>query len=232
MTNSEDIKKSVLEKITRGEVHMRPRIYFIIKIISVIVVAALALFASALVVSFAFFSIHESGELFLLGFGARGLTTFLSLFPWGALIVAILLIVLLEWLLKHFRFTYRVPLLNMIFSGLFLVILIGLLITVTPFHAMLLDKADKGELPIVGELYESIHMPHEDQGEFRGVVMSMSSSTLTITHNDNDADADDGTRTVVVPANFDTSQVKVGDRVYVAGDMASGTVSAYGVQRF
>ena len=102
----------------------------------------------------------------------------------------------------------------------------------TPFHTILLDKADKNELPIFGEMYENIRMPHEDRGEFRGVVVAIATSTLTITHNDLDRDVDDGTRIITVPQGFDASPFHIGDRVYVAGNIVSDTITAYGLEKF
>src|ERR1035437_124356 len=230
--SSEDIKNIVLKKIRQGNIHMRPRIYFIIQIILVIAVALVALIASTFVISFTFFSIHESGELFLLGFGIRGLFTFLSLFPRFTLLVTIILIFILEWLLRHFKFNYRVPILNMFLITLLTTLIIGLLVVATPIHTSLLDKADKGELPIIGELYENIHIPHENNGEFRGVIISIATSTITITHNDRDSDTDDGVRTVLVPQGFDVSRLHMGDRIYVAGSIASSTITAYGLSKF
>jgi hypothetical protein len=235
-TPSENIKNTVLEKIRHGDVVMRPKAYFVMQVILVVTVAILALIASSFVASFAFFSVRESGELFLLGFGVRGVLTFISLFPWCTLIIAGVLVFLFEWLLRHFKFTYHQPILALFFAFLALVFIGGIFITLTPFHTDLLNLADKGELPVVGELYEHIHMPHEDKGEFRGVITAIGTSTVTITHNDNDADIDDGTRIVTVPPSFDIHSLRLGDRLYVAGALgtstASSTIIAYGLQVF
>lgn len=230
--SAEDIKNFVLKKIHLGEIHKQPRVYFVAQITLVIVVVVLTLVVSVFAVSFALFSIHESGELFLLGFGIRGFLTFLSLFPWLTLVIAALLVFLLEWLLRHFKFSYRRPILYVFFTAICLIFVGGLLIFMTPLHTILLDKADKNELPIFGEMYENIRMPHEDRGEFRGVVVSIATSTLTITHNDRDRDVDDGTRIITVPQGFDASQFHIGDRVYVAGNIASDTITAYGLEKF
>ena len=236
-TSSENMKKTVLEKIRHGDVVMRPKVYFGLQVIAVVTVAILALIASAFVVSFAFFSIRQSGELFLLGFGLRGMVTFLQLFPWFTLVIAIALMFLFKWLVRHFKFSYHQPILNIFFGFLVLISVGGLLISLTPFHIDLLGFADKGELPIVGELYETIHVPHEDRGEFRGIITAIGTSTITITCNDTDADVDDGTRTVTIPPGFDIHSLHLGDRVYVAGEPSiptstSTSVSAYGLRSF
>jgi hypothetical protein len=124
------------------------------------------------------------------------------------------------------------PLLYAFFATIGLAVLIGWGITATPLHPLLLKKADHGQLPIFGGEYENIRKPREETGEFRGVIISISTSSMTISHNDNDTDTDDGVRTVAIPADFDVSILHVGDRVYVAGDMASGTIRAYGLNSF
>jgi hypothetical protein len=230
--SSEEIKNTVLEKIRRGDVQMRPRIYFVAQITLVATTAVLAFVASALVISFAFFSLEESGELFLLGFGLRGLVTFLFIFPWIELVIAIALIFLLEWLLRHFKWNYRLPILKTFFATLLVIFVFGLLISITPLHNNLLTIADRGDLPVVGELYENINTLHEDRGEYRGAIVSISGSEIIITHNDYDYDTDDGTWKIDVPANFDVNTLQIGDRVYVLGNPADGVVLAIGLKKF
>ena len=52
---------------------MRPRIYFLARVALLVLLAIGALALAMFILSFAFFSIHESGEQFLLGFGQHGL---------------------------------------------------------------------------------------------------------------------------------------------------------------
>src|ERR1035437_3118258 len=89
MNQNKDIKSQVLEKIQTGKTNMRPHFYFVLKVVTVVVVAFLTLLASSLLVSFIIFSLITSGKLFLLGFGARGFLMFFLLFPWLLLIIVI-----------------------------------------------------------------------------------------------------------------------------------------------
>lgn len=224
----QEIKDKVLERIKSGKAHMHPRAYFVAQIIVTAGVAVLALALSAFVLSFIIFSIHESGEQFLLGFGGRGVATFLMLFPWFSLIIDLAILFLLEWLLQGFKFGYRVSLLSVFFGVFILSALLAVVVDLTPIHQMLLDSADKGDLPVVGGLYESIRDSHDSQGVFRGTITSLQGSEITITHNDGDHDADDGIRTVVLPQN--APPLQVGDRVYVYGSGSGGQIQAYGVE--
>lgn len=209
------IQEAVLEKIRSGAIHKRPRAYFILRLVAVVLVALLLLATVALVVSFIVFSVHESDEQFLLGFGTQGILVFLKLFPWIYAIFAVALALLLEWLLQGFKFGYRMPLLN-----IFLVIVVssvasGILLSVTPLHTMLLRNADRDTLPIIGSLYEHIYDSHESQGVFRGTIASTSRNSFLMNCNDADRDRDDGIFTVDLPT--DSAVPQVGNRVLVFG---------------
>lgn len=228
-TLQQKIQKGVLEKVRAHRVRVRSRAYFIIRATAVVFVSLLVLAFSSLVLSFIAFSVHESGEQFLLGFGAQGVAVFLGLFPWLPLCIDLLLIVLLEWLLQGFRWGYRFSLATLFAVAFACSVVLALVINATPLHSALLDRADRGELPVVGNLYESIRNSHEPQGIFRGVVASTSDGEILIAHDDGDHDADDGERTVMLPPG--TPPPHVGQRVYVFGNSAGQQqVQAYGVE--
>ena len=229
-----DIQRTVLDKIRKREVVMRPKVYFVLKIIFVAAISVVAFLLSIYVASFIFFSLHESGEQFLLGFGFRGILIFISLFPWWALIVVILLIFAVEYFIHRFRFVYRVSLSKVFAAALLLAIVLGVVLDFSPLHTVMLELSDKGQLPIFGGAYESIRAPHRDQGVFRGIVDSISpkENTFVISHDDFDNDQDDGVYTVIAPQGFSTNSLKIGDRVYVAGIFSQNTINAYGIEPF
>jgi hypothetical protein len=170
------LRDSILDRIHAGEVRMHPRAYFTLRAAGAVFVSILALIASVLLVSFVFFSIEVSGKSALLGHGGSGISTFISLFPWGLLFITFLLIALADWSLRNFGFAYRTSML-VLFASVFVVSAIaGLILAQTPFHANLLERADHNELPIIGEWYEGIHddsdtvdifIRNEDVGESR-----------------------------------------------------------------
>lgn len=230
MSNNLDIKNTVLEKIRKGEVSMRPRAVFTARVIATAALALLTLLVSVFVLSFVIFSVHESGEQFLLGFGTRGIAVFASLFPWIPLLVAVVLLFALEALLRTFSFGYRVPLLR-IFLWIILAAAAGtLLVGFTSVHSYLLDRANHDELPVLGPLYEQVHDAHAKHGFYRGTVAAFTADGFIIIHNDIDNDADEGQWTIVPPPSFATSTLSVGERVYVAGRFTNGVVHAYGIQ--
>jgi len=220
----------VLERLRRGDLRMRSRTYFIGRVVLAGALSLFVLLISAYVLSFIAFSIHESGEKFLLGFGVRGVETFFALFPWLATLVDVALIFILEWLLQSFKFGYRISLL--LLFGVIVVTsgLVASAIALTPLHMSLLGMADRNDLPVVGEMYEGVRGSHEGQGVFRGTITSIQGNEITITHNDGDHDADDGTRQIIVPAGYSTSTLSIGGRVYVFGAATGTIIQAYGIE--
>lgn len=230
MQNEPDIKTKVLEKIRMGDVHMLPKAYFMAQIILVALLSFVALALAVFVMSFAIFGFYESGAQFLLGFGQRGVLTFFILFPWKTFIIDIFLFMAIEWLLRYFKFGYRIPVLRAFFGVVVIAFVGSIFLNFTPFHRALLDRADRGRLPFLQEWYETVRESHAKQGVFRGTITSISGNTFIITHNDSDLDADDGTWTVVAPPGFDITKIHIGDKAYVAGNTVDGTIRAYGVQ--
>jgi TM2 domain-containing membrane protein YozV len=225
-TLQQKIRENVLERLQRGSAPMRSRAYFIARAALASAISILVLALSAYVLSFIAFSIHESGEQFLLGFGVRGIQTFFSLFPWLTAFLDIVLILALEWLLQSFKFGYRFSLLVLFGAVALASALVASAIALTPLHGALLGLADKNDLPLIGDMYEGVRDSHQDQGIFRGTVAAVHGNEITITHDDGDHDADDGTRTVVLPAG--SPNFTLGDRAYVLGAASGTQVEAYG----
>ncbi|MDR3547612.1 MAG: hypothetical protein P4M11_04960 [Candidatus Pacebacteria bacterium] len=228
---TDSIQQAVLDKVRAGKVRRRPRLYFVARLIAIAVVSVLLLIMSALVISFVIFSIHESGEQFLLGFGLRGIEVFLVLFPWLYAVITLGLIFLLERLLKGFKFGYRIPVINVFLGAIGISIGLGILISLTPLHSALLGAADKDDLPVLGDAYEHIFTPHDDQGLCRGQVISVGTDSFVIQHNDRDHDPDDGTFNIVIPSGSQLSLPHVGDNVIVFGHPAmNGSIEAQNIQ--
>jgi hypothetical protein len=238
---NKDIKSSVLEQIQTGKINMRPHFHFVLGVVSLIIVAVLTLLISSLLISFIIFSLVASGKLFLFGFGMRGFLMFFLLFPWFLLIFEIILIALLEWLIKKFKFGYRSSLSRLVFVILLASIAIGVIIVITPFHSSIQQRAEQRNLPIpfVGDFYRGIRRPPPGQEIFRGIVTDVGTSSFILNQkgNDGDNDANDlqnqkyvitlplGVPKIIIPT--------VGDTVFVAGKlMPDNTVQAYGFQKF
>jgi hypothetical protein len=233
-TNSEHDKlcEDVLKKIRTGEVHMKSRAFFTFKIITFVLTTIALLATSALLVSYIIFSIQASGQLFLVGFGGRGFMLFFLSFPWGLLIVDIILWICLEWLIRDFKICYQYPLSYVFLALLVASTLLGLIINTTSIHKSLMRRAEERRLPLVGSFYDHLRRPPHENGEYRGVVMSVGTSTFII--HDEYHDGRDATWTIDVPQEIKTNMfIKVGDTVFIAGTSESSTtIRAFGIRKF
>jgi len=230
--HQESAKDAVLAQIREKKVSMRPKVYFTLKAALILIVAGIILLVSVGIVNFIAFSLRLNGHESLLAFGPRGVLAFLAIFPWPLVVIDALLVVLLEELLRRFRFTYRSPMLYLILAILAVALSVGITLDrATPLNDDLLQSADHDHLPPPLEaLYEGARAPApHDHGIFRGTVIDIATSTFTMKHDDHDADADDGTYVVMPPSGIPPSDFQIGERLYVAGDTDQNIVHAYGV---
>ena len=227
------LRTAVLERIARGDVRMHSRLYFALQLAIVILLGMLILGISVFLANFISFSMRIAGHDALLGFGARGVKTFLAIFPWGWLTADIILIALGSFLIRRFPFGYRRPVLFV--AGGLLILALGFGVALdraTPLNEHLLRGADDDRLvPPFNTLYQGVHTPPpHDRGIFHGIVHSVGTSTFTISHDDFDHDNDDGLFLVLPPDGFSLANVSVGERVYIAGTPTPYGIEAYGIE--
>lgn len=233
--NEKNIKKEVLEKIESGKISMKPRFFFVFKLVSLMVVSIFVFLISSFLVGFIGFSLIASGKLFLLGFGLRGLLIFFLIFPWTLLMVEIVLILLMEWLIKQFKFGYRSSLSMLVLMIIVVSIGISVIINSTPVHEFLLKRAERRDLPtFFGDYYGNIRKPAPGQDIFRGVVSDVGTSSFVLNQAE---DISKGIYNqkyfVVLPSNFSEQVPEFGDTVFVAGRLfPENMIEAFGLQIF
>ena len=228
----QDIKKNVLEKITKEEVKMTPRFHFVLKLVGLFALLILTLVVSSLLVSYILFTLKVSGHLFLLGLGMKGLQAFLLLFPWIYLIVDCILLVILDWLLKRFSFVYHSPVVYLTLATLAVILVFGFIINYTSFHGNLQKNAHNNQLPVFRNFYQNLTDEHREQGVFIGTVLDINANSFIVLSDDFYNDLDDGEETIILPVGSDASkEVYIGELVFVAGDRISDNlIQAYGVR--
>lgn len=224
------IHDNVLEKIRQNEVKMRPRLYFTLKFIALIVVALLISIVSVFIFSFMLFSIRATSEAMLLGFGSRGWYLFFLMFPWPLLFIDVVLIAVLEWLLRQFRFGYKKSVVYLLLGLIVAIVSLGYLLDRgAHLHEGLLDRADHHNLPFMEGMYEKVRrpLPH-GSGVCRCVVISINGNTLAVVD-----DHPLGTTTifkVILPTVHATTSLKIGDRIFVVGQVVNGELHAMGIK--
>lgn len=162
--NSNSIKNEILKAIEKGKVKMKPRWHFVLRAALLVVGAILLSLAILYLISFIFFVLHQTGIWFAPRLGFRGLGIFFMSLPWLLILVAMIFIIMLELIFKQNTFTYKKPLLYSTIGLVIFVLLGGLLISKTPFHRGLFDRARDNRLPFGGAIYREfgINRPPEN----------------------------------------------------------------------
>lgn len=231
--NPNKIESEVLKKIQEGEVKMTSRKYFALKTGITVLVGVAIFTVSTMLVSFLIFSLSNRGDLFLLSFGTKGIYKFILVFPWYLLSLAALLLVGFDYLLRRFKFGYHSPIIYLFMGTLVFVTVFSFVINFTSFHNMLEKFADRNNLPFVKNMYGDIRRSHRDMGVFRGTVSFIGEDYILVKPSYFDLDAEDEEIVVHAPKGVDlASFIEVGEEVYIAGDIATGTeIISYGMHR-
>lgn len=161
------LKEKLLHKIDSHELRMKPKRYFVMRLVALAIVAGLVLAVTVFLFNFIFFSMRVSGHAQLFRYGGAGFFVFLKLFPWLLFATDILLVILLEKLLRRFRFAYRQPVLYLFLALFAFGIAAGLFLDrISDVNERLLNHADRDELPgLINNLYRGARrLP---PGEFR-----------------------------------------------------------------
>lgn len=221
------IKEAVLKRIEKSNVRMRSHMYFVGR--AVLIAFSITIITAAVVylVSFIFFALNNSGAWLLPSFGWRGLGSFLTSFPWLLGTAVLVFIVVLELFVKRFSFAYRNPLMYSILIITILVFIGGFVVSKTPFHRGLYQRAFEGNAPITSPLYRHYGMMRF-RNAYIGTVKDIQDIALRI-------EMDNGsTITFELLPNTHFHQkgsINIGDTVMVMGSRNGNTLKAFGVHK-
>jgi len=228
------MQEKILENIRGEKIHMRPKFYFTLVFIALVLVSIFVFFITAFIFSYIVFSMRASSDLFLLGFGFRGFILFLLFFPWIYVLLDIILIGLLEWLVRRFSFGYKHSVI-FVLVGILVILLSGSLLveqfdTHKRLHSGIERVAREQNIPVIGGMYTQVRrQPSHDRGLCRCIITGIDGSTLTLV----DDDPIMGTTTMIkifLPDNYSTSTLEVGDSVFVVGEVRDGQIHAFGIR--
>jgi hypothetical protein len=85
--------------------------------------------------------------------GWRGWFDFFIYLPWLLILLIIIFIIILEFLAKHYSFSYLYPLSYSVMAIISVVIFGGYLLALTPLHSRLSQYANDDHLPLAGGFY-------------------------------------------------------------------------------
>ena len=220
---SEEKIEDILEKIKKNELPIKSKTYFRLKYLILLCLLAAIFITSLFLLTFIIFSLSAAGQLALITFGTPGLKLFLILFPWKLLALDIILVFLLGWLLRTFRFGYRTPVVYLLLTILTVIIGTSLIIDrIRPFHHNLLHQADLKQLPLLEEMYENVRRPPPIiHGIYRGEITAISGKILSI-EIDNAKGFGSTTPLKILLSSGVPEDVRVGNKIFIYGNIING----------
>lgn len=229
----DNLTQEVIAKIKGGQIKPRSRVYFIFRN-GLFVASAVWIFLSvSLLVSFIIFVLRARGALFLLEFGWPGIKILLLSFPWLLVVLALLFIVALELLIKHFGFAYRRPLIYSIFGVTVAVLSGGALVAATPLHSSAFKSAIESTLPVAGGLYRSYGRAPLPPNVFSGRVVEPDGGQEiqieTIGGERLRVQISTSTGCRIINKN---GLIEKNDPVMIMGEMRGAKIRAFGVRKF
>lgn len=221
------LKNKILERIDSGNVRMRPRWHFVLRLS--ITIALIFAFGALAVFLFSFllFILPASGAWFLHDFGAPGWIHFFRLFPYLPAVILAASIILVGLILERFSFAYHRPMIYLGLGILAVVVAGSLLISKTPMHRAFYQQARKSPLPVVGDFYRGYGRMRSDN-VYLGTVNNIASSTFQI-------ETEKG-EPLVIMMDARTNcpfgcNLELDDTVMIMGRRSDGAVNAFGVRK-
>ncbi|MDB5189987.1 MAG: hypothetical protein JWN49_313 [Parcubacteria group bacterium] len=221
------VQERIMAKIQDHELTMHSRLFFVVRVVATALLAFMVLLISIFLVNFLFFTLRVNGHEPLLALGSRGAWLFVQLFPWWLLVLDIVCIVVLENVLRTFKFGYRSPVLYLFLVLVVVASAIGIgLDRGTDVNDRILRHADRGDLPgPLNSLYQEARRAPPQGGAYRGIVHHVMDHSFTLV----DPDRIESEFLVELPENHPTPPLSEGEAVFVLGDEKDGVIHAVDV---
>lgn len=153
MENSK-LSQEVLNKIKKDDIKMKSEMHFALRAILWVAATVSVLLLGLFVVSFIFFVYRANALDAFHVLGASGIGPILKALPWILIITALVIVVVLEMLGKHFAFVYKKPLVYSMLVVLIILVFGGMAIGRTQLHEKAFELALEHRLPVAGRLYD------------------------------------------------------------------------------
>ena len=224
-------KKSITDQIIaaagKGELKMRPKWHFILRAVLWISGIAVVTLALLYLASLVVFIAHKTGIWVAPVFGWHGIAIFLISLPWLLVLAVLFFIVVLEILVRHYAFAYRLPLFYSALGVLLVVVTGGLIVAGTPLHDVLSNcpPGGGGPPPCGIGLYRDLG-PRRFDNIHRGMIEAIMAPNFILINRQQEKLLIVVTRKTRLPFGEDFN---VGDTVVVIGDRHGDQVEAFGV---
>ncbi len=229
-TQQLNIKDQILKKIESGEIHMKSKTYFVFRLGLLAVLICLIFAVSIFLLSLVLFNININGNLFLLGFGAKGFYNFFLALPWLLLIINVSLILFLDQLLKSFKFGYKSPIMYLFIGTFIFITILSTLVNLTSFHGKIAKRAHDNKLPLGNSFYGGM-APRPYSGTFKGTILFIEENTFDMSYVPHRGGSLQVAKVIAMPDVEVGKFLKTGDVVFVAGTLFDGKIKAYGIKK-
>jgi hypothetical protein len=181
----QDLSKSVMEKIQKEEVKMRPHLYFVLGSLLLGVGLAIAFLLAIFFANLFLFNVRAHAPFDYLYFGPPGWRPFIVNLPWLPLLVSLLAVVVGIWLIRRYDFSYKKGLLAIVAGVIVAVVSLGILLNFVGFNekasrfrgtAPLYHRSLVGRDWVVGEIASS--------GEEEMIVVTDGGREVTVCWNE------------------------------------------------
>lgn len=225
-----DIKKSIKagveDAIKTGKAKMRPRSYFVVRSILLIIGSGLLALTLVYLTSFVFFVMRVSGVWFVPAFGPSAVGVFFKSLPWVLIIIAIVFVIILEWLVKRYALAWRKPLLYSTFGIIGFVLVSGFIVAQTSLHRGAFEYAENDKLPLIGPLYRGYGKPHL-KDIHPGTILELTENGLIIETRDGERWNVEIVETTRLPFG---GEFVIGDAVIIHGEKDDDVITAFGIR--
>ncbi len=222
-----DMKDTVMQKISRGELTMRPRWYF--ALLSALATAALFLLALWLVYleSFIIFLVQGTGLAYVPSFGVHGVLVFLYSLPWLLVFLTVGFLGLTHWFLQRYAFCYTRPVMFSIIGLIGFSMLGAFLLARSELHYAAMERATDRGLPIFGVVYKEYGLVPQ-KAVHVGTIRATTSSGFILESRTGDV------YQILVQSHTRVPHevLQLGETVLILGTNQAGTIEARGVRGF
>ncbi len=223
-----DKLNEILERIKTDDIKIKPKILFKLKLLALVLVIFATTIVSFFLSSLIIFTIRATGQASIIDFGPTGPEVFLRLFPWTLFAAEIGLIFALEWLLRSFRFAYKIPVLYLFVGVIIFMTVVGVIADRFRVHDNLMRISRPSSF---GRVYDKIRRPPPmGHGIHRGSIAVIGTSTLTVLI-DNTKNASATLMQVLLPPRFNSSFLSPEDHIFIRGPIVEEKILAKDIRK-
>ena len=146
--NEQDSTNKIMQSIETGHVHMRPKSFFVAKMLLWGLGLGIAALSAIFVLSFVLFKLKLQGAWVLPGLGIGGVRDLLLSLPFFIMLYVVLFSGIFWWFTKAYSFAYRSPVVYSMLIVIGIVIAGGVLVAKTPLHRWAFERFGRTPGPV------------------------------------------------------------------------------------